>query len=144
MNWICVQGPDTQAKLKACRLTSNTTLGVFVTKGARVELTSCELSGNRSTGAEVGGRGTTALWTRCSLTDNGRVGLYVHSAALAQLVGSQVRASADCAILCGGVIAGGLAGGLVEHSTKCKVRGRLLSCHGGRIRQAVQDCEDLQ
>jgi nitrous oxidase accessory protein NosD len=137
-----MQGHDTQAKLQGCRLTGNATLGVFVTKGARVELTSCELSGNRSTGAELTGRGTTAVWTRCCVTDNGRVGLYVHSAALAQLVGSHVMASADCAILCGGVTAGGLAGGLVEHSTECRVRGRLLSCHGGRIRQVSMGSDD--
>jgi Right handed beta helix region len=136
---VRLQGADTRASLEECQLSHNATLGIFVSKGARAALSRCSLTDNRSTGAEVGGRGSVATCSECTYKDNGRVDLYVHSAALAQLRHSRVGAGTECAVLCGGVTDTGLAGGLVEHCPACMMDGRLLSRHGGRVRGMIVD-----
>lgn len=125
---------DTQAVLEDCRLVGNATVGAFLGKGGHAALLCCHFAGNRSTGVEVAGRGSRAGFDRCELSGNGCVDLYVHSAARVQLVSSSIIARDAAAVLCGSVKQVGLAGGLIEHCSSCKLSGRVISRHGGRVR----------
>lgn len=129
-----VQTEGTHARLLGCTVDRNSTIGVFVSKGAQARTRGGSITASGSSGVEIRDRRSTLRALDTAFVDNGRVAIYVHSAASALCKRCRVEPADGCAVLCGGRAGIDLGGGTVALDS-CAVAHaeRNVIRHGGRI-----------
>lgn len=129
-----MQTEGTHARLLDCAVEQNSTIGVFVSKGAQARVRGGTIADNASSGVEVRDRRSCLRALETAFVRNGRVAIYVHSAASTFCKRCRVDPVQGCSVLCGGRAGIDLGGGTVAldgctiaHAERNVVR------HGGRI-----------